>query len=92
MARYDCMLTEHARFSRIACPRATHDILLHALSGKQSQTTLMVNEILFIKVESVKTSDEEHCESEFYYPEVENEGYETVFCQLDEVQYDNLVY
>jgi hypothetical protein len=37
-------------------------------------------------------SDEEHCESEFYYPEIENEGYESVFCQFNEVQYNNVVY
>ena len=35
-------------------------------------------------------SDEEHSESEFYYPEVENEGYETVFCQFNEVQSNDL--
>jgi hypothetical protein len=35
-------------------------------------------------------SDEEHCGSEFHYPEVENERYETVFYQFNEVQYDNL--
>ena len=38
-------------------------------------------------------SDEEQSGSEFYFLEVENEGYETVFCQFNEVQYnDNLVY
>ena len=66
-----------AGFSRIA--HGQYAIFI-ALSGKQSQKTLKFNKILFIKVESVKMSDEEHCESEFYYPEVENEGYETVFC------------
>ena len=30
-------------------------------------------------------SDEEHSESEFYYPEVENEEYETDFYQFNEV-------
>ena len=37
-------------------------------------------------------SDEEHSGSEFYYPVVENKGHETVFCQFNEVQYDDLVY
>ena len=35
-------------------------------------------------------SDEEHSEGDFYYPEVENEGYETVFCLVNEVQSNNL--
>jgi hypothetical protein len=30
--------------------------------------------------------DEDHSESEFYYPEVENEGCETGFYQFNEVQ------
>ena len=37
-------------------------------------------------------SDDEHCESEFYYREVENKGYETVSCQFNDVQYNNLVF
>jgi hypothetical protein len=34
----------------------------------------------------IEMSDEEHSESEFYYPEVENEEYETDFYQFNEVQ------
>ncbi len=37
-------------------------------------------------------SDEEHSESEFYYPEDENEGYETVFRQFNEVQSNYALY
>ena len=38
-------------------------------------------------------SDEKHSGSEFYFLEVENDGYETVFCQFNEVLYNvNLVY
>jgi hypothetical protein len=49
--------------------------------------TLKFHEILFIKAESVKMSDESiNCESKFYLiPGFENEGYETV-------QYHNSVY
>jgi hypothetical protein len=32
----------------------------YALSGKQSQKTLKFNGILFVKIESVKMSDDEH--------------------------------
>jgi hypothetical protein len=29
--------------------------------------------------------DEKHSESEFYFPELGNEAYETVFCQFNDV-------
>ena len=30
-------------------------------------------------------SDKEHSKIEIYYPELDNEAYETVFCQFSEV-------
>ena len=54
----------------------------HCPVREKSQKTLKFNETLFIKVEKCYMSDEEHCKSEFYYTEVENEGYETVFLSV----------
>ena len=68
-------------FSRIAHEQS--EFLLPC--QENNKKTLKFDEILFIKVESVQMSDKEHRESEFYYPEVDNEGYETVFCQFSEV-------
>jgi hypothetical protein len=66
-------LTDEAEY--FPCyPRGQYAIFF-ALPGTQSRKTLKFNEILFIEVENVKMNDEEHCESEFYYPEVENERY-----------------
>jgi hypothetical protein len=50
--------------------------------------TWKLNEILFIKVQSVKMRDQGHCESGFYYTqsELENQGHD-VCCPFNEVQY-----
>jgi hypothetical protein len=68
------LVADEAGFSRIA--HGQYAIFI-ARREKQLEKTLK-----FSKIHIQEVSDEEHSESEFYYPEVKNEEYETNFYQF----------
>ena len=73
------LAADEAGFSRIA--KGQYAIFI-ARREKQSEKLWNSVKYTYNKKKIIKMSDEEHSESEFYYPEVENEEYETNFYQF----------